>query len=1255
MRVSFRNKAASKTGAGLLLVLTLWIVMASWSGPPALQNRAAAAGTDPVNLAAASLGTVAAASSVSSDRPPANANDGDPASMWGPLSADKNDGTVWLALNFGAAKAFDRLTLDFVAPSGSAALPTAYTIYRLNDAAFTGTYDDNPAKWTAVASRALSDYSAAAADDVAFAKVTAKRLTVVFTTDPGNPIPRVEEIGVYEATRTLASVSVHAARLSANPGQTVAVEATGRMTDGGLAPLTGATFVWSSASGGIVSVASSGSALSTATAVAAGTAVLTGQVTLNGVTQSGTLSIQVKSPGTADVYDTLREKYRDRQTGGAYNPADPDIAAAIALIEADARPFFDTYHTPTAGEPYLWADVLPTAGASLLDKYIFAAEDSYNRLLKIARAYAIPETGFTPAERTLMRSRILEGMTFLQANWYNTASQQDKQWYKFEIGVPKAILSLTVLMNDDLQTAGKSALIANQLNAINHFSPDPKDSRSASSTDTPRIGYMTGANLVEKCYNEALVGILRKSSASLELARSSLYSVFDYVTDGDGFYRDGSFVQHDTVAYTGSYGLVLIGALPEYMELMNGTSWDIANTGATGYRDVTVLYDWVRESFEPVYYRGLMMDMVRGRAISRGLSQDLDAGRSFLLGLPTIAAFAPPGDAAEMKGLVKKWAGSSIYDGFFAGVSIYGIAKVKAILNDSGLAEWDVPAQHKQFPSMDRIVHRRPGFTFALSLYSSRISNYEYQAAPNEENVRGWYTGEGMTYLYNDDVRQYSDGFWPTVDAKRLPGITVDYGQNRTAGSGNKYESPESWVGGTEIGGLYGSAGMQVDGWNNTLAAKKSWFMFDDEIVALGAGISSTDNRTIETIVDNRRLNATGSNALTVNGTVKSTSLPWSETMSSVNWAHLAGSTAGSDIGYYFPGGAAIKGLREARTGAWTDINPYHTEANLGDPLTRNYLSLRFDHGANPANGTYSYVLLPDKTAAQVSAYAGSPDVSVVANTVNVQAVRESALGIFAANFWKDGTYTAGSVTSNKKAAVMTRLSGGVFEVSVSDPTQSNTGTIVVDIDQAVSGVIAKDARVTVVQTSPTLKLSIDVSGAYGQAVHASFTPADRLSLAPAADAYVRGGTYGGDNYGSAATLRLYESTNDNTKRQAYLKFDLSAFASISNATLQLYGSADAAATVRLYAVADDTWTETGLAYNNKPAGSGSPVASFSVTTSAQGFQLDLTALAQAELGGNGLLSLLAATPTSTALVDLNSKENTVSPPRLVVTGVRQE
>lgn len=951
------------------------------------------------------------------------------------------------------------------------------------------------------------------------------------------------------------------------------------------------------------------------------------------------------SAHASDEFDVLRETWKERITGGSgYNTADPDIAAVIAAQDNAAQQLYSTFHAPTSSQPYLWSD--QTAGT------IIEIETSYRRLLTIAKAYETAGSALSPATKTAMRNAVLTGMEFLNDEWYNSSLAQDDRWYKFEIGVPKAILDLTVLAYDDLVASNKAALIASHMSAILHFSPDPADSRSA--TSAPRPGYMTGANLMEKCLNHALAGILLKDGDRIDVANDRILNLFEYVASGDGFYEDGSFIQHNAVPYTGTYGMVMMRSLPPYVSLLNGSDWELTAPG------INHLYNWVYDSFEPVFFRGAIMDMVRGRAISRITSQDKDSGRQFLQGLAETSTFAPSTDAAYFKGVVKRWADTAMFDDFYSGLSIYEIVLIKGIVQDTGVTPVEMPVTNKPFPSMDRVVHHRPDFSFGISMFSSRIANYEYQKPPQEENRNGYYTADGMTYLYNGDLHQFNDVYWPTVDPKRLPGITVDYGQPRAVGSGKLTKSPYGWVGGTEIGGLYGAAGMRLKGWDNTLVANKSWFMFDDEIVALGSGISSTDSRTIETVVDNRMINAAGNNALTVDGSLKSSAIGWSQSMSGVNWAHLAGSQNGADIGYYFPGGAAVKGLREARTGAWSDINPYWASGSpaVETEYTRNFVSLRSDHGINPTNGTYAYVLLPNKSATEVGQYAGNADIVVLENTTDAQAVKETGLNITAANFWNDNVHTVDTLTSNKKASVMTRIVGDVLEVSVSDPTQANTGTIELGIEHSAVAMLSADPRVTVTRLAPSIELSVDVNGAEGVAIKASFTlgvPDDAASLEPIADAYIKSGTDAGVNYGSNAQLMVKGTANPDLKRKSYLKFDLTGMATADIALLRLHGrlNSGSSGNVAAYTGTSSSWDETTINWNNAPGHASASLDSVPVRTTETVYELDVTAAVQHALGqGQSLLTLvLDGIPSEDSLYTFNSREAGSDEPYLYVRG----
>ncbi|PYJ01651.1 MAG: hyaluronate lyase, partial [Verrucomicrobia bacterium] len=161
--------------------------------------------------------------------------------------------------------------------------------------------------------------------------------------------------------------------------------------------------------------------------------------------------------------------------------------------------------------------------------------------------------------------------------------------------------------------------------------------------------------------------------------------------------------------------------------------------------------------------------------------------------------------------------------------------------------------------------------------------------------------------------------------------------------------------------------------------------------------------------------------------------------------------------------------------------------------------------GAGPSNATYAYALLPNQTAAQVASFAANPTVVVLENSTRAQGVTETTRGITAVNFWKDGTNRLGDITVDRKASVILRNDGSFLELGLADPTQTNDSVINLEINFPASTALSLDARVNLVQLSPTIQLAVNVKGAGGQTVHARFFvgPVQTLTLSPVADAYV--------------------------------------------------------------------------------------------------------------------------------------------------------
>ena len=113
----------------------------------------------------------------------------------------------------------------------------------------------------------------------------------------------------------------------------------------------------------------------------------------------------------------------------------------------------------------------------------------------------------------------------------------------------------------------------------------------------------------------------------VQLASDSLGPIFAYVTTGDGFYEDGSFLMHGRYPYNGGYGKSLLEDMADLIDLLAGSPWAVRDPRRSN------LYRWVFDAFEPLIFRGGMMDMVRGREISRNGSSDQAAGHSAAAGI----------------------------------------------------------------------------------------------------------------------------------------------------------------------------------------------------------------------------------------------------------------------------------------------------------------------------------------------------------------------------------------------------------------------------------------------------------------------------------------------------------------------------------------------------------------------------------------------------------------------------------------------
>jgi chondroitin AC lyase len=234
-----------------------------------------------------------------------------------------------------------------------------------------------------------------------------------------------------------------------------------------------------------------------------------------------------------------------------------------------------------------------------------------------------------------------------------------------------------------------------------------------------------------------------------------------------------------------------------------------------------------------------------------------------------------------------------------------------------------------------------------------------------------------------------------------------------------KITNPSDFVGGVSDG-TYGLAAMTLD--RDGLTARKSVFFFDREIAALGAGISNPkDSRPITSSI-NQSLRR--GEIRTDQGTVREGVAAYND----LKWAWH------DQVGYVFPEPLPLRLGSRQQEGKWTEIS---SGGKNQDTVAKDIFSLWIDHGVNPGDAHYSYILLPGASLEETEKSARAPEITILSNTASLQAVRHRGLKLIQAVFYEPGTLDYGegnTIAVNKPCALL--FHEGTKKFVVSDPTQ---------------------------------------------------------------------------------------------------------------------------------------------------------------------------------------------------------------------------
>ena len=677
----------------------------------------------------------------------------------------------------------------------------------------------------------------------------------------------------------------------------------------------------------------------------------------------------------------------------------------------------------------------------------------YDGLVKIVKAYATPGTKYYKKEE--IKTQVIDALDWLYDNAYHENLPELGNWWQWEIGIPKKLNEILAIMYDEVPKDKK----IKYLKVSQYFQPYAKWSAfspSASYSSAPHKRISTGGNRIDTSLICFIRGVLMEDRTQILDGLNSVAEVGKIVTEKDGFYKDGSFVQHDNVAYNGTYATVLFDGLGMILELIDGTEFKIESP------EINNIYDSILKGYSYLMINGGVNDSVSGRSISRDNSSEIERGRDLVSSITLLSSKAPKEYRNDLYSMIKKIV---LDNNFYSVIKKESKPKIKNILENIMADENIKPLKvegTKIFGAMDRAVYTnsKEG-KVVLSMHSNRIANYETM---NEENLKGWYTGDGMTYIYGKDSSSFVE-FWPTADMYHLSGVTnsINKMENKAGERREKPTvSPKKFVGGVETGDV-AFVGMDFISWNNKTTAKKSWLMIDGAVLALGSNITSTDGE-IHTTIDNRILKKgkiyIDGKELNKNSTIKD---PKNLTI------NFNENYPDENIGYKIINSPELNINFTENKGSWKDIG-----GTLDTEIVKQYFSVYLNYGKDPKDETYAYVILPMFSKDEVENYDTSRfKIEKLDDKAHI--VRDAKTDIVAINFWNAGENEFEGIKTKYPLSIIKDEKDGTLKLYVSDPTQAQNENVSLEINGKYKLIEKSSDKIFVKTENGVTKLNIDL------------------------------------------------------------------------------------------------------------------------------------------------------------------------------------
>lgn len=505
---------------------------------------------------------------------------------------------------------------------------------------------------------------------------------------------------------------------------------------------------------------------------------------------------------------------------------------------------------------------------------------------------------------------------------------------------------------------------------------------------------MTGGNLTWTAGNTVVRACLENNPEAAARA-FMLIAAEVRMADGDeeGVKIDGSFHQHGQQVYNSGYGSVYAMDASRFLFYAAGTAYAFPKEKGD------VLATYALDGSRWMLYRNIFDYSARGREVTR-VSRGY--ALSYLVEVCKNLKTQPGPRQSDLEAFYRELTNKEN--------SLVG---------------------NKHFWKSDYMVHRRPHFMASVKMLSSRMQSGELV---NDEGKKSHLLSDGLSYLYTRDGLAYHNIF-PLWDWKRLPGITAAYSPDAPTGSVPS-RGETSFAGGVSEGGFGACAFFHK---RNGLEAKKSYFFFDDEMVALGSGIQGPGDEVNTTLDQSLK---TGEVVVSLQG---------KETAASgeTRFEHPPQFVHHRGLGFVPLMDETMVLKLATQNGSWKEING----SASGAPLSAELMTLWVDHGKK-SGGAYAYGTLFGSLE-QTRAWAQKPPIQVVTNSPAVAAVEHRVSGVIQGVFYEAGGFRSSGdlvITTDGPAICMLRKTTGGFVLSAANP-EGRGGVLGITINKKLSGI----------------------------------------------------------------------------------------------------------------------------------------------------------------------------------------------------------